>query len=319
MKWLHPAFAIAAFLAFSVLQADNKTEITVYRMTEIQRAFLAHFHERGYFPMNTTGVIEESLNAAQSRFIEPLSSADGWGNKLNYSSPPPSHSYRLISFGPNGKLDSNFSDSKDSAAILNLDDQKYEAPSTAVPLTDLLRYWADVSGNNIIFDRFYLQGDVVLTSDKQSWTDALSRILSDCGLGVAKYGDVVWIAPAEKTKYLQELPKKQYFGEPFSFDFMNIDLYDLLRFLGDVGKLNASIDPSIKHKGYVKMKLSELPWDEALDIVSFYYGLKYTITGNVLRIEPLKAGNSSPLTRAYDDILLIQQDWGYCLVKPDLQ
>jgi len=317
MRCLRLILAILGLLCFSSLEAGNTLDITVYRMMKIQRAYSSYFRYRGHFPLNTTGIIDQPLNEAQSSFMEPLSPIDGWGNKLSYSTQSPSQSYRLISWGANGQLDSSFPEPNDLAALLRLEEQKFEPPSTTMPLIDLIRFWADISGNNIVVDRFRLQGEVIIGPHKQPWTDVLSCILADCGLGVAKYGDVTWIAPAEKAKYLNGLPKKTYTGESFSFDFMNIDLYDLLRFIGDVAGLKAVVDPTIK--GDVGMKLTEMPWDEALDILSRYYGLKYTITDKILRIERLKGDGSSPLTRNYDDIVLTQLKWGYCLVEPNTQ
>lgn len=79
--------------------------------------------------------------------------------------------------------------------------------------------------------------------------------------------------------------QKQYTGEPFSFDFKDIDIKDLFRFIADISGLNVILDPSIK--GSVTLKLTEVPWDQALDLITKNQGLGYTIEGNVIRIAPL--------------------------------
>lgn len=79
--------------------------------------------------------------------------------------------------------------------------------------------------------------------------------------------------------------EKQYNGEPFSFDFKDIDIADLFRFIADISGLNVILDPQVK--GSVTLKLTEVPWDQALDLITKNQGLGYTIDGNVIRIAPL--------------------------------
>jgi type IV pilus secretin PilQ/predicted competence protein len=79
--------------------------------------------------------------------------------------------------------------------------------------------------------------------------------------------------------------EKQYTGEPFSFDFKDIDIKDLFRFIADISGLNVILDPSVR--GSVTLKLTEVPWDQALDLITKNQGLGYTIEGNVIRIAPL--------------------------------
>ena len=79
--------------------------------------------------------------------------------------------------------------------------------------------------------------------------------------------------------------QKQYTGEPFSFDFKDIDIKDLFRFIADISGLNVILDPSVR--GSVTLKLTEVPWDQALDLITKNQGLGYTIEGNVIRIAPL--------------------------------
>jgi type IV pilus secretin PilQ/predicted competence protein len=80
--------------------------------------------------------------------------------------------------------------------------------------------------------------------------------------------------------------EKQYTGEPFSFDFKDIDIKDLFRFIADISGLNVILDPAVK--GSVTLKLTEVPWDQALDLITKNQGLGYTIEGNVIRIAPVQ-------------------------------
>lgn len=95
------------------------------------------------------------------------------------------------------------------------------------------------------------------------------------GYGMGSFG--------EKTVASGE---KQYTGEPFSFDFKDIDIKDLFRFIADISGLNVILDPAVK--GSVTLKLTEVPWDQALDLITKNQGLGYTIEGNVIRIAPVQ-------------------------------
>lgn len=90
--------------------------------------------------------------------------------------------------------------------------------------------------------------------------------------------------------------QKQYSGEPFSFDFKDIDIADLFRFIADISGLNVILDPQVK--GSVTLKLTEVPWDQALDLITKNQGLGYTIEGNVIRIAPLSKIAAEERTRA---------------------
>ena len=79
--------------------------------------------------------------------------------------------------------------------------------------------------------------------------------------------------------------QKQYTGEPFSFDFKDIDIKDLFRFIADISGLNVILDPGVQ--GKVTLKLTEVPWDQALDLITKNQNLGYTIEGNVIRIAPI--------------------------------
>lgn len=90
--------------------------------------------------------------------------------------------------------------------------------------------------------------------------------------------------------------EKQYTGEPFSFDFKDIDIADLFRFIADISGLNVILDPQVK--GSVTLKLTEVPWDQALDLITKNQGLGYSIEGNVIRIAPLSKIASEERARA---------------------
>src|SRR5205085_5324153 len=81
--------------------------------------------------------------------------------------------------------------------------------------------------------------------------------------------------------------QKKYTGHPISLDFKDGDLQDIFRLFADISGLNVVVNPGIS--GRVTLKLNEVPWDQALDLILKANGLGYTLEGNVIRIAPLAA------------------------------
>ena len=79
--------------------------------------------------------------------------------------------------------------------------------------------------------------------------------------------------------------QKQYTGHPISLDFKDGDLQDIFRLFADISGLNVVVNPGVS--GKVTLKLVEVPWDQALDLILKTNGLGYTLEENVIRIAPL--------------------------------
>ncbi len=79
--------------------------------------------------------------------------------------------------------------------------------------------------------------------------------------------------------------EKMYTGHPISLDFKDGDLQDIFRLFADISGLNVVVNPGVS--GKVTLKLVELPWDQALDLILKTNGLGKTIDGNVIRIARL--------------------------------
>jgi len=80
--------------------------------------------------------------------------------------------------------------------------------------------------------------------------------------------------------------RAQYSGKKVSFEFKDIDIHNLLRIISEVSKLNIVVADDVK--GTVTIRLRNVPWDEALDIILASKGLGKEVIGNVIRIAPLK-------------------------------
>jgi type IV pilus assembly protein PilQ len=93
--------------------------------------------------------------------------------------------------------------------------------------------------------------------------------------------------PAEFQPVTLNPGEKQFTGHPISLDFKDGDLQDIFRLFADISGLNIVVNPGVS--GKVTLKLNEVPWDQALDLILKANGLGYTLEGNVIRIAPLAA------------------------------
>ena len=78
---------------------------------------------------------------------------------------------------------------------------------------------------------------------------------------------------------------KKYTGRKVSLDFQDADLDNVLRLLADVSGLNIVIGTEVK--GKVTIKLINVPWDQALDIILKMNNLGQIREGNIIRIAAL--------------------------------
>ena len=75
-----------------------------------------------------------------------------------------------------------------------------------------------------------------------------------------------------------------YGGEKLSLNFQNIEIRSLLQVIADFTNFNIVASDSVT--GAVTLRLKDVPWDQALDIILQARGLGMRKTGNVLLIAP---------------------------------
>ncbi len=78
---------------------------------------------------------------------------------------------------------------------------------------------------------------------------------------------------------------QEYAGDPVSMQFQNADLRSVLRTFADISGLNLVLDPAVG--GTVDVVLTDIPWDQAFDIILRSNQLGYDVEGTVVRIAPL--------------------------------
>jgi type IV pilus assembly protein PilQ len=71
-----------------------------------------------------------------------------------------------------------------------------------------------------------------------------------------------------------------------SMDFQDADVVPVLRLLADVSGYNIVVHPDVK--GKITLKLMNVPWQQALDVVTKTFNLEKIVEGNVIRVIPRK-------------------------------
>ena len=86
------------------------------------------------------------------------------------------------------------------------------------------------------------------------------------------------------NKKLSGKEKKTYTGAKTSLVFDNADVRDILRLIAEISNLN--IIASDEVKGNITLRLIDVPWDQALDLILDVSGLGMVREGNVVRVLP---------------------------------
>ena len=95
----------------------------------------------------------------------------------------------------------------------------------------------------------------------------------------------VEVAPISREE--EEKKKKEKFGftgERLSLNFQDIEVRSVLQLLADFTGLNLVVSDSVE--GNLTLRLKNVPWDQAMDIILKTKGLDQRKAGNVILIEP---------------------------------
>ncbi|MFC2173931.1 hypothetical protein ACFLU6_15115, partial [Acidobacteriota bacterium] len=132
--------------------------------------------------------------------------------------------------------------------------------------------------------------------DRTDAQDSLSPASSD-----ARYDDGVVIQMGPVRKQIKNKEGQKYTGDIISIDFKNTRVNDAFRFFSTVTGQNFMLDPAVSNKESVTLRLSDVPWDQALAVVCKQWDLGYIIDGNVVWIKPIE--DIKKEARDYDDLL----------------
>lgn len=76
--------------------------------------------------------------------------------------------------------------------------------------------------------------------------------------------------------------KERYTGERISIDLQDADVEHVLRLISEISGFNLILDDEVK--GKISLKLVDIPWDQALDLVLLQKDLGMVLKGNIMRI-----------------------------------
>ncbi|HEY3496857.1 MAG TPA: type IV pilus secretin PilQ [Polyangiaceae bacterium] len=79
--------------------------------------------------------------------------------------------------------------------------------------------------------------------------------------------------------------QRNFAGRRIDLDLKDADVHNVLRLLADVGQVNVVTSDNVT--GTVTIRMRNVPWDQALDIVLQSKGLGMVRTGNMIRVAPL--------------------------------
>ena len=92
------------------------------------------------------------------------------------------------------------------------------------------------------------------------------------------------VVEVRPVKAEQRMPGRGYQGDRLSLNFQNIEVRALLQVIADFTGLNVVASDSVS--GNLTLRLKDVPWDQALDIVLQARGLDMRRNGNVLWVAP---------------------------------
>ncbi len=158
--------------------------------------------------------------------------------------------------------------------------------SLRVTLRQLLPYHVTRDGNELNIDFDALPVEIAKKEKREPTT--VKKIPPPPGKTVEHM-------PAEKKKGIRpatpqtraglfEATSRQYAGQSMSFDFVDTDIRNILKLIAEVAGINIVWGSDVE--GKISMKLDNIPWDQALEMILRPNGLTYQIEDDVLWVVP---------------------------------
>lgn len=85
-----------------------------------------------------------------------------------------------------------------------------------------------------------------------------------------------------------------------SLDFQDADIIPIFRLLADISGYNIVVSPEIK--GKITLKLNNVPWTQALDLILRTFSLSKIVDGNVIRVVPTAA-----VTKEHEELAKVKK------------
>ncbi len=104
---------------------------------------------------------------------------------------------------------------------------------------------------------------------------------------------------------VEKIPVSPYKGTKISLDFKDADLHNIFRLLAEVSNLNIITTDDVK--GKITIRLVNVPWDQALDVILTTKNLVKIQEGNVLRITTAESIRKEREEKQKEEDLLLKE------------
>jgi len=164
-------------------------------------------------------------------------------------------------------------DIRQQGASLIVDFQKTNLPKNLQRKLDVVDFATPVQGVDT-----FVQGDGVrmMIEPKGQWEYAAYQTDNKFIIDVK--------AIVEDPNKLVKGGKPGYAGEKLTLNFQKIDVREALNVIADFTELNMVISDTVS--GNLTLRLKDVPWDQALDIILQSRGLDMRKNGNVIQVAP---------------------------------
>jgi hypothetical protein len=147
-------------------------------------------------------------------------------------------------------------------------------------LQDVFRLFADISGLNVVVNPG-VSGRVTMVARDVPWDSVLDRLLAANGFAYQWVDNVLRIARPEHLP-----PPRPFSGKRIDLDLQNRDLREVFAEIAATGGATVVLDPQIS--GHVTLKLNQVRWDQAFDVVVGANGIEWSREGDTLKVFPKK-------------------------------
>lgn len=133
----------------------------------------------------------------------------------------------------------------------------------------------------------------VVTADRRPRVRTIAREEDVGGVDLGADDGAMEIESDEAAAFLTDVPlqldaargARSYRGRRIDLDFNNADIHNILRLLAEVGGVNIVTSDDVT--GSVTIRMRNVPWDQALEVVLQAKGLGMVRRGNLIRVAPL--------------------------------
>ncbi len=95
---------------------------------------------------------------------------------------------------------------------------------------------------------------------------------------------ILEIRALDEARLAAQVDRPRYTGEKLTLNFQNVEIRAVLQVIADFTGLNIVASDTVT--GNITLRLKDVPWDQALDIILRAKGLDKRVTGNVIWVAP---------------------------------